>query len=1088
MSFSHWLDRIQTRIRNSSRGKVTQKRRLHSRNRLDWLPSLTERLENRTLLSAVMFDAAAATENLTLSLDESGNLQITEKGNVIFSQPMTSVDELTITGNELDNLLIVDTSNGNPVPVGGLFYHGLDQETETGDGLAIFGNGISSATTYQPTDLTDGVLTLDGRVINFTGLEPVLDNIPAVSITINGTGDANTVSYTAGSNGFFTGPSALVAIDAFETIEFNNKTEITINSFGGNDVFNFNNNTTPAGLTTGINLNGGDDDDTFNLLSGASVPLFIDGEAGTDNVQVAGASTGSISVADLTIAAESIGFDINGTTPGTQYDQLVSSGTVDISGVTLSFAGTLSPASGQSFTIIETVGGVIGTFSGLVEGATISNFLGSGLDATISYLGDDAVVTVNNSSELDASIDVGGDLVLNESGGDSVDTLTISTDGTNIILSDASNLLGTGGIAGATGDGTTTITIPLAAFTGDIIINSMGGDDSLTVDLGGGSNFDREITFNGGSTIQTGGDELFLQGGGTFADATFGFDNLTDGSIDVTGNSTINYTGLEPITSTITATNVTLDYSTAAETITVTPGPAGQTTVDSDAGEIITFNNPSGTLEINAGATGADAINVEGLGSGFVANLTINGEGGGDTVNFQTTATSTGGGDLTVDADDINVTATVNSNGGNVLLRSTGDISVAAAINSTGGAITLNSDSDQAVTPSGSINVEMATIDSAGGNIVLGGGADPTMNPAIGTLTNVDEDGVRIHLATITSGAGDISIRGASSLSEDGVDVGDSASILATTGNITIDGAATGMDDGVDIHDGSTISTTSGNITITGTASGGNAEDGVLITGPAMLTTTSVTTETGLITITGNGDDEDSGVQIGGFVLIESTGAAAGAITIDGTSATPELFSEAGTFVDGPVTIRSVTGPIDITGTSSDGDGLVLFTDSLVQSTGTGATAATITLTGDGGLDGVVLFEATVTSIDGNILLDGTGDDFDGVLQIDSLVESTGTTASTAATITILGDTTGNGSDGIAIVDDTTGSAVNSVAGAISLTGTADGASMSLDGVYVGADVCDCFDWNGSKRRQHHDHGNGRARRGCPCRCTGNDS
>ena len=79
MSFSHWLDRIQTRIRNSSRGKVTQKRRLHSRNRLDWLPSLTERLENRTLLSAVMFDAAAATENLTLSLDESGNLQITEK-------------------------------------------------------------------------------------------------------------------------------------------------------------------------------------------------------------------------------------------------------------------------------------------------------------------------------------------------------------------------------------------------------------------------------------------------------------------------------------------------------------------------------------------------------------------------------------------------------------------------------------------------------------------------------------------------------------------------------------------------------------------------------------------------------------------------------------------------------------------------------------------------------------------------------------------------------------------------------------------------------------------------------------------------
>ena len=114
MSFSHWLDRIQARIQHSSRRKLAHKRRSKALDRNDWLPSLTERLEDRTLLSAVVFDAAAETENLTLSLDGSGNLQISEEGNVVFSQPLASVDELTITGNELDNLLIVNISNTHP--------------------------------------------------------------------------------------------------------------------------------------------------------------------------------------------------------------------------------------------------------------------------------------------------------------------------------------------------------------------------------------------------------------------------------------------------------------------------------------------------------------------------------------------------------------------------------------------------------------------------------------------------------------------------------------------------------------------------------------------------------------------------------------------------------------------------------------------------------------------------------------------------------------------------------------------------------------------------------------------------------------
>ena len=92
-----------------------------------------------------------------------------------------------------------------------------------------------------------------------------------------------------------------------------------------------------------------------------------------------------------------------------------------------------------------------------------------------------------------------------------------------------------------------------------------------------------------------------------------------DGTIDVTGSSTITYTGLEPISSAITATDVTLNYSTAAETITVSDsGTAGRTRVDSTAGEGVTFDNPTGSLTIDGGTTGSDTMVVTGLGSGDV--------------------------------------------------------------------------------------------------------------------------------------------------------------------------------------------------------------------------------------------------------------------------------------------------------------------------------------------------------------------------------------------------------------------------------------------------------------------------------------
>ncbi len=90
---------------------------------------------------------------------------------------------------------------------------------------------------------------------------------------------------------------------------------------------------------------------------------------------------------------------INGTTANTDYAQLNIAGTVNLGGTILSLSGSHTPVANQTFMIVNNDGAdaIVGTFSGLSQGATISNFLGSGLNATISYTsgdGNDVVITV----------------------------------------------------------------------------------------------------------------------------------------------------------------------------------------------------------------------------------------------------------------------------------------------------------------------------------------------------------------------------------------------------------------------------------------------------------------------------------------------------------------------------------------------------------------------------------------------------------------------------------------------------------------------------------------------------------------------
>ena len=125
-----------------------------------------------------------------------------------------------------------------------------------------------------------------------------------------------------------------------------------------------------------------------------------------------GDSTGILNTGSVTFASNAIfAVQVGGATAGNgsnHYDQLDVTGAVTIgSGVALNLSalGGFVPAVGQSFTIINNTGtgALSGTFSGLAEGATISNFLGSGLNAVITYAGgsnhNDVVLSVQSSTQ-----------------------------------------------------------------------------------------------------------------------------------------------------------------------------------------------------------------------------------------------------------------------------------------------------------------------------------------------------------------------------------------------------------------------------------------------------------------------------------------------------------------------------------------------------------------------------------------------------------------------------------------------------------------------------------------------------------------
>jgi autotransporter-associated beta strand protein len=428
------------------------------------------------------------------------------------------------------------------------------------------------------------------------------------------------------------------------------------------------------------------------------------------------------------------------------------------------------------------------------------------------------------------------------------------------------------------------------ANSGAITINGTdGANDTLNVDLTAANPMSGGLTFNGG----TGGDDRLTITGGSQGTVTYNYTNAHDGSVVMSNFGTINYTGLEPITNSGTASDVVFNLPAGLNGAALgDDGTVGNSLsrLSGATFEMTDFTNPSGSVTINPGSA-ADAMTVHAA-PDLNAALTIGAAANPfSTVSF--------GGNLTL------------ATGKNLAAFASGSIGVSAGIavaTSGSGSINLTTATSIGLAPGSSLS-------TASGPISLSANQQATASS--GNFTGIDISG-----GIVNSTSGDITLAGRggnSSGSQIGVHVSLSGAVgQATTGKVTVtgrggDAIAGGDNIGVWVDSG-TI-TASGNIQVAGTGGSGNfgENDGVIVSGKINASGAGTLQVVG-IAAGASGGDPSAGIAVGSGVDVLKT--VTGKMILNGTGDT-------GVDLEGIITAGA---DIEVTGmaTTSGGTGILV--------------------------------------------------------------------------------------------------------------------------------------------------------------------
>jgi Ca2+-binding RTX toxin-like protein len=164
-----------------------------------------------------------------------------------YADPLSLDSSILVEGGIGTDSLTVDVANGLILlPI--LFNGGAGSDVltivDTGPGL------LDAASQYfVGPEVGSGrhVLSADISIqtIHFTGLEPVIDLVPAILLAVIANDADNAFTYSDDGAG-----RGVVGVDGFERIIFANKDELALNGQGGADTFTLRNSPSSSGLNT----------------------------------------------------------------------------------------------------------------------------------------------------------------------------------------------------------------------------------------------------------------------------------------------------------------------------------------------------------------------------------------------------------------------------------------------------------------------------------------------------------------------------------------------------------------------------------------------------------------------------------------------------------------------------------------------------------------------------------------------------------------------------------------------------------------------------------------------------------------------
>ncbi len=617
-----------------------------------------------------------------------------------------SAVRILVNGNAGNDTLTVDSSTApftNPITYDG----GLGTDT-----LVLSGGTATSDTYTAGPAVGQGTMALTfaagNENIAFSNLEPVLDTIVSPLLTVNGSAANNTVNYTQGSSA----TNGLVTIDNFESIEFSNKTSLTLNGGGGTDSFALSNPNVPTGLT-GITVNG----DANNRSS-----LTISGHIGTtDHYDYIPTGAGAGSMVELGAAFAPLAFTgmssltING--QAADGDSLAEPGTTGNDAFTVDWG--LDPNSGS--------------ISGFSTGASGFAFVPVNFSGISGYLAPATGLLQLTTNVLNSNITgVGG-----------VDTVTI--DGTT--GDDAFSFVTTMAAPEVVVTSGATAHVPVALFanagqgqTLHAAFHGLSGNDTFNFALAAlPTNGPADYTVQGNDAGGFSNTLSYTSGAGAATSINLGPGTITSGALP-----TVTFTAIQHITEISSgAGSLTINGTAIADSLAYTPinGNAG-TVTDGNFEPRIDFTGVGGTFTINGngggdtltvnGTTGADAftatdtqVTIAGLlpvTYGAIPSVVLSGGAGAD--SFTVTPSdavvfSVDGGDPIGTGDTLSLVT-----GANPITFNPGP-------QADQGSITVGANQ-----PVSYIHIEGVTATSTGGPLIINGTSGPDTITIIGTGTH----------------------------------------------------------------------------------------------------------------------------------------------------------------------------------------------------------------------------------------------------------------------------------------------------------------------------------------------------------------